>query len=110
MLKEDNKELAAALQDKRSSSRLTIGQLLDDAERVIMEAKGMNKLPMQPLSCTCRTYVKSDNIMHVRLPSIRLSLYYNACHRPDSPLFCVFVPFFSEEETRTDFGQAAIVF
>jgi hypothetical protein len=41
LLKEDDKELAAVLQDERRKSRLTIAQLLDDAERVIMEAKGI---------------------------------------------------------------------
>ena len=43
MLKEQNKDLAAALQDKRSKSRPTIQQLLDDAEQVMMEALGIQR-------------------------------------------------------------------
>ncbi len=38
LLKRDNKDLAAALHDERSKSRLTIAQLLDDAEQVMTEA------------------------------------------------------------------------
>ncbi len=42
MLKEQNKDLAAALQDKRSKSRPTIQQLLDE-EQVMMEALGIQQ-------------------------------------------------------------------
>ena len=41
LLKEHNKDLAAALQAERSKSRLTIEQLLDEADEVMMEAKGI---------------------------------------------------------------------
>lgn len=43
LLKEHNKDLAAALQVERSKSRLTIEQLLDEAEEVMMEAKGIER-------------------------------------------------------------------
>ena len=42
-LKWDNKALAAVLHDEGSKSRLTIAQLFDDAERVIMEAEGVEQ-------------------------------------------------------------------
>jgi hypothetical protein len=43
LLKEHNNDLAAALQVERSKSRLAIEQLLDDAEQVMMEAKGIEQ-------------------------------------------------------------------
>lgn len=43
LLKERNADLAAALQAERSKSRMTIEQLLDDAEQVVMEAKGIEQ-------------------------------------------------------------------
>ena len=43
LLKESNADLAAALQAERSKSRMTIEQLLDDAEQVVMEAKGIEQ-------------------------------------------------------------------
>ena len=48
VLKEQNKDLAAALQDKRSKSRPTIQQLLDDAEQVMMEALGIQQAWCRP--------------------------------------------------------------
>ncbi len=42
-LKEDKRELAEALREERSKSRLTIKQLLDDAEQVMMDAKGIKE-------------------------------------------------------------------
>ena len=44
LLKERNADLAAALQAERSKSRMTIEQLLDDAEQVVMEAKGIEQV------------------------------------------------------------------
>ena len=43
LLKEHNKELAAALQVEKTKSRLAIEQLLDEAEEVMMEAKGIER-------------------------------------------------------------------
>ena len=43
LLKEHNKDLAASWQVERSKSRLAIEQLLDDAEQVMMEAKGIEQ-------------------------------------------------------------------
>ena len=65
LLKEDNKELAAALQDKRRKSRLTIAQLLDDAERVIMEAKGIKQA--------------ADATINLYRQNLRKKRQYHAC-------------------------------
>ena len=43
LLKEHNKELVAALQVEKTKSRLAIEQLLDEAEEVMMEAKGIER-------------------------------------------------------------------
>jgi hypothetical protein len=40
-LKDDIKKLVAAMQDERRNSRLTIQQLLDNAEQIMLEAKDM---------------------------------------------------------------------
>ena len=50
LLKEHNKELAAALQVEKTKSRLAIEQLLDEAEEVMMEAKGIEQAAKMTVS------------------------------------------------------------
>ncbi len=42
-LKRDTKALAAVLHDEGIKSKLTVAQLFDDAEQVIMEAEGIEQ-------------------------------------------------------------------
>ena len=113
------KEVDGGLQEERRKSRVTTKQLLDNAKRVMMEAEVIKQADSETVHLERQHAASVDAVVSDLIDAERQRAtdllheeqQYNACQITgcksyiqqdvfdcsNSPLFCLFVPFFSEK-------------